>query len=122
MKQEILPLHSSENKLKKLRADYQKLQQELAQLGHVVPGTIQKRSYGCGKPYCRCHREGILHGPYYQWTRKVGGKTVTINLDKETAMIVREWIQNNRKLRRLCGRLEKTSLEVVKIIANLRKI
>ena len=42
--------------------------------------------------------EGILHGPYYQWTRKVNGKTVNISLDPESAKTVKEWIQNNRGL------------------------
>jgi hypothetical protein len=50
--------------------------------------------------------QGILHGPYYQWTRKVGGKTVNINLDVESAKKLKEWIQNDRNLRKLCRRLE----------------
>lgn len=112
----------SEKKLKKLREDYQKIKQEIADVGHVVPGTLQKRSYACGQPYCHCKRDGILHGPYYHWTRKVDGKTVSLSLDKETAAIVQEWIQNKRKLRTLCTRLEKTSLEILKITANLQKI
>jgi hypothetical protein len=112
----------SEKRLKKLREDCQKLKQEIGELGHVVPGTVQKRTYRCGKPSCRCAREGILHGPYYHWTRKVRGKTVNINLDREAAKLVREWIQNNRKLRRLCRQLEKKSLEVLKIVANLQDV
>jgi hypothetical protein len=110
----------SEKKLKRLREDYEKIKQEIANLGHVVPGTLQERSYRCGKPYCHCKKDGILHGPYYHWTRKVDGKTVSVNLDKEAATIVQECIQNNRKLRTLCARLEKTSLEILKIIANLQ--
>jgi hypothetical protein len=66
--------------------------------------------------------EGILHGPYYQWTRKIGGKTVNINLEKEIAMTVKEWIRNNRRLRKLCSRLEKNSLAKLQIIANLERI
>ena len=75
---------------------------------------MQRRQYQCGKPNCRCVTEGILHGPYYQWTRKVNGKAVNINLDTASAQQVKEWIQNNRKLSKLCRRLEKTSLAVLK--------
>jgi len=75
---------------------------------------VQRRQYQCGKPNCRCVTEGILHGPYYQWTRKVNGKAVNINLDTASAQQVKEWIQNNRKLSKLCRRLEKTSLAVLK--------
>ncbi len=111
-----------EKQLERLRKDYETLKQEIRALGHVVPGTIQKRQYSCGKSNCRCMTEGLLHGPYYQWTRKVRGKTVNINLEQETAMMVKEWIQNNRKLRKLCSRLERNSLAVLQIIANLDKI
>lgn len=110
----------SEKKLKRLREDYEKTKQEIADLGHVVPGTLQERSYRCGQPYCHCKKDGILHGPYYHWTRKVDGKTVSVNLDKDTAKTVQEWIQNNRTLRTLCDRLKKTSLEILNIIANLQ--
>ncbi len=110
-----------QKKLESLRQDYQKLKEQLAESGYVVPGTVQKRSYRCGKPNCRCTTQGILHGPYYQWTRKIKGRTVNINLDRDAAAIVKEWIQNNRKLKRLCTRLEKTSLEVLQMMANVRK-
>ncbi len=110
-----------QKKLESLRQDYQKLKEQLAKSGYVVPGTVRKRSYRCGKPNCRCTTQGILHGPYYQWTRKIKGRTVNINLDRDAAAIVKEWIQNNRKLKRLCTRLEKTSLEVLQMMANVRK-
>jgi hypothetical protein len=108
--------------LQRLQQDYDQLKQEIVALGHVVPGSVQKREYRCGKPNCRCMTEGILHGPYYQWTRKIRGTTVNINLEKQAAITVQEWIRNNRKLRKLCSNLEKKSLAMLKIIANLRKI
>ena len=111
----------SEKRLERLGEDYQRLKKQVAELGYVVPGTVQKRSYRCGKPNCRCMTDEILHGPYYQWTRKIQGRTVNINLDREAAAIVQEWIRNNRELRRLCTRLEKTSLQMLQIIANVRK-
>ena len=111
----------SEKRLARLGEAYGQLKQQIAELGYVVPGSVQKRAYRCGKPNCRCMTAGILHGPYYQWTRKIKGKTVNINLDGEAAAIVQEWIHNNRKLRDLHTRLEKTSLEVLQIIADVRK-
>ena len=111
----------SKKKLERLGEDYQNLKEKIVELGYVVPGTVQNRSYRCGKPNCRCMTDGILHGPYYQWTRKIQGRTVNINLDREAAAIVQEWIQNNRKLHRLRTRLEKTSLEVLEMIADVRK-
>jgi hypothetical protein len=111
----------SETKLSKLRQDYEALKAQIQALGYVIPGTLQKRQYSCGKPNCRCMTEGILHGPYYKWTRKISGKTVNINLDTQLAKLVKDWIQNNRKLRQLCRRLEKTSLAVLQTTTTMDK-
>jgi hypothetical protein len=87
-----------------LRQDFQAAKAQIQALGYVIPGSVQKRLYSCGKPNCRCVTQGILHGPYYQWTRKISGKTVNITLDPQSAKTVKEWIQNNRKLRKICHR------------------
>jgi hypothetical protein len=111
----------SEAKLAQFRQQYEGAKAQLQPLGYVVPGTVQKRQYSCGKPNCSCVTKGILHGPYYQWTRKISGKTVNINLDNEAAKMVQEWIQNNRKLRKLCRLLEKMSLAVLQVSTRMRK-
>jgi hypothetical protein len=51
---------------------------ELASLGFALPGTLIERHVRCGKTRCRCHADPpVLHGPYWQWTRKAAGKTIT---------------------------------------------
>ena len=63
------------------RAARDRIAAELAQAGFALPGTLTVRSYACGKPACRCHADPPrLHGPYAEWTRKIGGKTVTRRL------------------------------------------
>jgi len=44
---------------------------------------------------------------------QINGKTVNINLDMASAKKIKEWIGNDRHLRQLCRRLEKTSLAVL---------
>jgi len=39
-----------------------------------------------------------MHGPYYDWTRKVKGKTVTVRLTPEQAHLMKKWIANARQL------------------------
>ena len=107
--------------LAQLRQDYEALKAQIQALGYVLPGTVQKRQYCCGKPNCRCLTQGQLHGPYEQWTRKVSGKTVNLNPNPEAAPTVREWIRNNRKLRQLCRQLEKTSLKALNTSTNMDK-
>ena len=54
---------------------------QLAGLGFVLPGTVLHRQARCGKPRCRCHADPpALHGPFWSWTRKVTGRTVTRRL------------------------------------------
>jgi hypothetical protein len=108
-------------KLAKLRQDYARAKAPIQALDYVLAGTVQKRQYRCGKPNCRCATAGLLHGPYYQWTRKISGKTVNVNLDRVSAQQVKQWIQNNRKLRQLCHRLEKTSLAVLQTNRSMGK-
>ena len=113
---------ASAAKLARLGQDFEAIKAQMQALGYVLPGTVQRRHYQCGKPNCRCMTKGILHGPYYQWTRKVGGKTVNLNLDPESAKLVKAWIGNNRMLRQLCRRLEKTSLAALQASTTMDKI
>ncbi len=51
-------------------------------------------------------------GPYYQWTRKVRGKTVTVRLTEQQAERVRNWIENGRQLDRIVVEMETLSLRM----------
>lgn len=56
------------------------------------------------------------HGPYYDWTRKVKGKTVTIRLSQEEAEILKVWIENKKEFYEIVKRMEMITLEAVKEI------
>jgi hypothetical protein len=85
----------------------QALQAKLAQIGPVLPGTINVAMNRCGKPNCACHQDPPrLHGPYITWTRKVHGKTVTRRLTAEQLERYQPWFENNRRLRQLISELE----------------
>lgn len=91
---------------------YRALQREVLELGYVRRGTLTRRFMPCGKPGCRCQAQPPqLHGPYYQWTRSVEGKTQTVRLTREQAQRVKEWIQNGRQLKRIIRRMERLSLQ-----------
>ena len=66
----------------------------------------------CGKAGCACKASPPrLHGPYYQWTRKVDGKTVTVRLSARQAKLLEGWIANGRQLDRIVAEMEWRSLE-----------
>jgi len=81
---------------------YRQLAARVADIGFVMPGTLTQRHTRCGKANCRCHADPpVLHGPYWQWTTKINGKTVTRGLSNEEAALYQEWIANDRELRDL---------------------
>ncbi len=96
---------------------YRKLVAQLAQIGFIASGTVIERSTRCGTPGCRCHADPPqLHGPYHQWTTKVAGKTITRRLTSQQAALYREWIDNNRRLRRLVTQMRQISAQAAELI------
>jgi hypothetical protein len=86
---------------------------ELASLGLALPGTLIERHVRCGKPGCRCHADPpALHGPYWQWTRKIGGKTITRLVPDDQLGDYRQWLDNHRRLRTLVAELEALTLAI----------
>ena len=84
----------------------------LGQIGYCLPGTITIRRARCGKPRCACAADPpSLHGPYIQWTRTVGGKTVTRLLTPAQYQAYAPWFANTRRLRALAAELEALSIE-----------
>ena len=76
-----------------------------AAAGPALPGTLTVRAYACGKPGCRCHADPPrLHGPYAEWTRKIGGKTITRRLTPAELAEYQPLFDNAKKLRALLSR------------------
>ena len=92
---------------------YKALTRTVTTVGLLRRGSLGRRFMSCGKPNCRCHATPPqLHGPYYQWTRKVRGKTVTVRLTEQQAERVRHWIENGRQLDRIVVEMEMLSLRM----------
>ena len=92
---------------------YDVLKRAVAEVGLLRRGSLVRRFMPCGKPHGRCQATPPqLHGPYYQWTRKVHGKTVTVRLTEQQAERVRDRIENGRQLDRIVGEMETVSLRM----------
>lgn len=90
---------------------------ELADIGLVLRGTIAPRRMRCGNPTCRCRAHPPhLHGPYYVWTRKVAGKTVTAMLPRHQAALCQDWSRNMRKLDRIVRTLQALGLRAATLL------
>jgi len=92
------------------QAEARKIAAELAAIarsGRVLPGSLIERRTRCGRSNCGCHADPPrLHGPYWQWTRKVAARTICRWLSAEQHDDYQAWIANDRRLRELLARLE----------------
>lgn len=92
---------------------YETLKRAIADISLIRHGSLVRRFMPCGKAGCRCQATPPkLHGPYYQWTRKVRGKTVTVRLSKGGARLLKEWIENGRRLDRILDQMEQVSYRI----------
>jgi hypothetical protein len=63
------------------------LLRQVSQLGDFQPGSISSPTRRCGKPSCHCAKPNDPgHGPHYQLTQKIEGKTVTQSLPSPAAL------------------------------------
>jgi hypothetical protein len=96
------------------RAARDRIAAGLAAVGYALPGTRTVRAYACGKLNCRCHADPPrLHGPYAEWTRKIGGKTITRRLTPAELAEYQPLFDNARKLRALLAELQDLTLEII---------
>ena len=87
------------------------LARSLGGIDGVLPGSVVVRRMRCGKPSCACKADPpVLHGPYIQWTRTVGGRTVTRFLSQDQLDRYQGWFDNARLVKGLVAKLEAASL------------
>ena len=83
---------------------------ELQQLDYFLKGTVLKRMMKCGRPQCACRSDPAKrHGPYFEWTYKVKGKTVNVKLSPQAAPLYQAAAKQHRKLKIVLARLERLS-------------
>jgi hypothetical protein len=96
---------------------YRELAAQLADIGYITAGSITQRHTRCANQNCRCHADPPqLHGPYWQWTAKVNGKTITHRLSDTQAALYQEWIGNDRRLRDLLTQMREIAAEATQLI------
>jgi hypothetical protein len=92
---------------------HQQIQDELAQIGIALPGSLTSRTTRCQRASCHCRASPpVLHGPYLTWTRKISGRTVTRTLTPEDAERLRPYFDAHRRLRQLITELEALSIKL----------
>ena len=87
------------------------LLRQIAALGPVLQGTITERVIVREDP--NAPGKTKEYGPYYQWTRKKEGKTVTVNLSASQHKVYTKAIDEHRKLEEYLEQLREASLHLL---------
>lgn len=107
---------STQQRLAAYERRYRELAAQIADLGYIRAGSLALRHNRCGKPNCRCHADPpVLHGPYWQWTAKIDGKTVNRRLTPTQAELYSEWIDNDRRLRDLIQQMREVAAKATEL-------
>jgi len=86
-------------------------------LGDFRPGSLAERYRKCGKPRCRCAREGSRgHGPSWSLTRGVAGKTVTKIIKAEAVETTREQIAEYHRFQQLVREVVETNVKICDVL------
>ena len=100
--------------------DRSTLLRQISELGDFQPGSITSATRRCGKPGCHCAKPNDPgHGPHFQLTQKIGGKTASQNLASSAAVRKAEAeIAEFRRFRSLTSKL----VEVNRSVCRLRPV
>ena len=84
----------------KKRRSIDQIKKKILSVDLVLPGTLYARLKPCGKPNCRCAsgEPEDLHGPYWEWNRREGGRLVHKIVSEEEAKQIEKAIGNRRRV------------------------
>ena len=90
----------------RLRTRYNNLTAQLKETGLILQGTITERII---EPL---NDKEKTYGPYYQWTRKIRAKTITVNLSHSQVKEYQAAIENNKRLEKTIKDMRDLSLKI----------
>jgi hypothetical protein len=106
-----------ENRLAEYEKRHRELAAQIAEIGIVAAGSVTRRFTRCTSVGCRCNADPPTpHGPYWQWSAKVNGKTVTKRLTANEAQLYQEWIGNDRRIRALLAQIRKVDAKATELL------
>lgn len=94
-----------------------RLKSKISSKGYILHGSLTETFKKCGKTNCRCYTDKKhWHGPYWIWTRKENGKTVTKTLNRKQVILVKKAIKEMKDIDLIIENWKKVSIrEIVKV-------
>jgi hypothetical protein len=106
-----------EERLEEYNRRHRELAAQIAEIGIVAVGSVTRRYTRCTSLGCRCRADPPApHGPYWQWSAKVNGKTVTKRLTATEAQLYQEWIGNDRRIRALLAKMRTVDAKAAELL------
>jgi hypothetical protein len=83
------------------------LKERLFNLGALLPGSLSQQWNVCGSAGCKCKhpKHPVKHGPYYQLSYTLKGKSSTVFVKKAVLKEVDARIKRHKEFRALCDAL-----------------
>src|SRR3990172_481383 len=101
--------------LASIRRRTRESRRRLQAVDFFLKGSIVERHMVCGNRGCACRRDpSARHGPYYQWTRKLRGKTESVWIPVPLLELCREWVENGERVVEAVTGWELVSVEALK--------
>jgi len=93
-----------------------RLKQRFLSLGTVLPGSISEQWNVCGTPGCKCKDSANpkKHGPYYQLSFSVGGRSSSMFIRKEDVVEARKCVKRYGEFKKLTMELVQAYVDLIR--------
>ncbi len=94
----------------------EQLKQKLVNLGAVLPGSISEQWNVCGTPSCKCKdsKKPKKHGPYYQLSFSVSGRSSSMFIKKQDISEARKRVRNYQEFKKLTTELIQAHVDLIR--------
>jgi hypothetical protein len=93
--------------MKEEQTEIERIKAQITVLGPVLPGSLSKQWNVCGSPGCKCKdpKHPRRHGPYYQLSYTLRGKSSSVFVKPADVTEARRRIRRYDQFKKLCGAL-----------------
>ena len=98
------------------QSDIERIKVQILELGPVLPGSLSKQWNVCGSPGCKCKdpKRPRKHGPYYQLSYTLRGKSSSLFVKPANVPEARQCIRRYEQFKKLCGALVEAYIQDVR--------
>jgi len=100
------------------------IKNQLLNLGDMHPGSLTKQFNICGNPNCRCKDpdDPQKHGPYYNLSFVLKGKSTSRFIRSEYASEIKKQVANYKKFKSLIEDWKTAAAELAKLKIDMMKM